>query len=90
MTLTTQARVGFVHGASEDPPGVDELAAFIVSSVKNEIVELLSGAGFEAEGLIDEATLLRIAKDEIKKAFAPTAQAVIDRAREDITSGLNA
>jgi hypothetical protein len=84
-------------GKNEDPPGVNELAAFIVSSVKEEIADTVSdvndavGEGrFDADRLIDEAVLLRAAKEQIEAALLPITQAVVDRAREDLTRGLNA
>jgi len=55
-----------VDGVEQEEPGVNELAAYIVSFVKNEVIELVRGAGFGAKDIIDEA-VLRIAKDEIKK-----------------------
>jgi hypothetical protein len=84
-------------GKSEDPPGVNELAAFIVSSVKEEIADTVSdvndavGEGrFDADRLIDEAVLLRAAKEQIAAALLPITKAVVDRAREDLNRGLNA
>jgi hypothetical protein len=79
-----------MNEAAESLPGANELAAFIVSSVKNEVIEGPIGERFDVEPLIDEAVLLEIAKDEIDKAVLPITQAVVARVQEDLTRRLNA
>lgn len=79
-----------MDGATEDLPGTNELATFIVSSVKNEVMDGPIGERFEVEALIDEALLFQLAKDEIDKAFPTIVRAVVTRVRDDLTRGLNA
>jgi hypothetical protein len=85
----------------EDAPGINELAAFIVASVKNAVSDVVFDANdavaragragrLDVDGLVDEGALLRIAKEQIQDALVPIAQAVVDRAREDLNRGLNA
>jgi hypothetical protein len=75
---------------NEDSAGVNELAAYIVSSMKADVIEGPIGERFEVKALIDEAVLLEIAREEIAKALPSICEAVAKRLREDLTRGLNA
>jgi hypothetical protein len=76
--------------AAKDLPGVDQLAASIVSSVRDAVVDGPIGERFDVEGLDNEAALFQIAREEIEKALPPILEAVARRVREDLTRGLNA
>jgi hypothetical protein len=77
-----------VKESPSEPPGFNDLAAFIVASGTEAAVE-----GFrdliDVEPLIDEGALMKIAKEELEKGFLMASQAVAARVQHDLTGGLN-
>jgi hypothetical protein len=68
---------------------VEELAAYIVATVRDAVIDSPIGDRYDVEALIDEDALLRIAREEVERALPAVAEAVVSRVREDLIRGLN-